>query len=128
MRVWTYDSRGGDILGKHDTLGLNDEEVDQLVHISYHAIERLSRNHVVLARAELGSEAVLNHQLPNDLGGNGAGQHHPGQLEAPSDDVEVPGGEDEGHDGGIGDGRGAWDVRALVRWGAYGKGRRRGGG
>jgi len=85
-------------------LGLNDKEVDKLVDISYHGIERLPRHHVILPRPNLRREAVAEHHLSGNLGSDGGTEDHPRQLEEPSDYVEVPSREDKRDDGSVRDG------------------------
>lgn len=101
----TYGSRSIDILGKDDTLSLNDEEVDELVDISDHSVKSLSWDSVVLAGADLGSQAVVQEGLSGDLSGDGDAQNHPGKLESPAEDIEVPNREDDSGNSGIGNGR-----------------------
>lgn len=104
----TYSSRDIDVLSEQHALGLNDEEVDQLVDVTNHGVEGFPRHSVVLARADLGREAVVQEGLPGELGGECDAEDHPGELEAPAHNIKVPNREDERHDGGIGNGRGTW--------------------
>lgn len=102
----SYSSGGTDVLSKEDTLGLDDEEVDELVDIANHAVKRRSRDRVVSAGAQLRGEAVVENELAGGLGADGDGESHPGQLERPTDHIEVSSGEDEGDDRDIGNSRG----------------------
>jgi hypothetical protein len=102
----TYSSGSIDVLGEQHALRLDDEEVDELVDIANESIEGLPRNGVVLAGPELGRKAVVQERLPDDLGGDGDAEDHPGELKTPAQNVQIPNREDERHDGGIGDGRG----------------------
>jgi hypothetical protein len=101
----TYSSRSIDVLGKQHTLGLDDEEVDELVDVANQRVECFPRNSVVLAGTELGREAVVQEGLPGDLGSDGDAEDHPGELETPTHNIKVPNREDECDEGGIGDGR-----------------------
>lgn len=103
----TYSSRNIDVLGKQHTLGLNDEEVDELVDIANQSVECFPRNSVVLAGAELSREAVVQEGLPGDLGSDGDAENHPGELETPTHNIQVSNREDERDEGGISNGRGA---------------------
>lgn len=106
VRVETNRSRSIDILREQDALSLNHKEVDKLMDIANDSIERLLGHGIVLARSELGCKAVVHEGFTGSLGGNGDAEHHPRELEAPSEDVEVPNREDERHNGGIGNARG----------------------
>lgn len=83
--------------------------------VADHGIKRFSRNGIVLAGAELCREAAVQDGLPGDLGGDGDAEGHPGELENPPQNVEVPNREDEGDDGGIGKGRSPWELSAPAR-------------
>lgn len=106
----TYNGRSRDVLGKENALSLNDEEVHKLVDVANNGIKGLLGNSVVPARANLGSETAVQQGLANNLSSKGDAQHHPGKLEAPSDDIQISHGEDEGSDGAIGDGGSTWKV------------------
>ena len=69
------------------------------------AIERLARDGVVSAGADLGCKAVVENELAGSLGGNGHGKGHPRKLERPADDIEISGEENKGNDGGVGNSR-----------------------
>ncbi len=104
--VGTHGSRGVDILCHHYSLSLDDEEIGQFVDVADHGIKSLPGNGVVLAGSELARDPVTEDGLTDNLGGNGDAEHHPCELEHPSEHVEVPNREDEGNDGGVGNGRG----------------------
>lgn len=53
--VATYSTRGENVLGKENALGLNNEEVEELVDVSDEAVERFARHGVVSAGTDLGS-------------------------------------------------------------------------
>lgn len=108
----TYSGRSIDILGEEDALGLDDEEVDKLVHVANELVEGFPRNRVVLAGAELGREAVAQEDLPGDLGGDGDAEGQIGELESPAQNIEVPKQEDERDEGAIGDARRPYTVSA----------------
>jgi len=98
-------SRNTNVLSEDDALSLNDEKVDELVDVSYGGIERLSGDDEVTSGAELGSEAVAEDELAGKLCKDGGAKHHPGKLQAVSQNIEVAGSEDEGNDGAVGDSR-----------------------
>jgi hypothetical protein len=104
----TYGKGGVDVLGEEDSLRLDDEEVDELVHITNPSIEVLPRNGVVLARSELGGQAVFENGLTSNLSEDGDAQCHPCNLEKVSRHVDVSGRKDERDDGCVGNGRGAY--------------------
>ena len=101
----TYSGRSIDILGEEDTLGLDDEEVDKLLHVADEGVKSFPRNSVVFAGAELGREAVVQEELPGDLGGDGSAESQIGELERPAQNIEVPKQEDERDEGAIGNRR-----------------------
>lgn len=84
--------------------------------VSYGGIERLLRQGIVAARADLASQAVVQERLAGDLGGDGGGKSHPYQLEAISEEIEISGSNDGGDDGYICDGRGAYFVQVSWLW------------
>lgn len=106
----THSSRSANVLDKDNALGFNQEEVDEPVGIADQAVKGLARKRIVLARAELGSQAIVKDQLAGDLCRNGGGQDHPRESESPADEAEVPVGDDGRDDGDIGDGRVACTV------------------
>ncbi len=104
MGIGTHGSRGRDVLSEHYALSLDDEEVGKLVDVANHGIEGLAGHRVVFARAELASQAAVHDSPAGNLGSDGDAEHHPRELEAPSQHIQVPNREDEGNDGGIGNG------------------------
>lgn len=104
---YTYSQGSPDVLGEDDALRLDDEEVNQFVNVADEDVEGLARNGVVTTGPELTGDASVHNSLPGGLGSDGDAQDHPGELEAPSDHIQVPNREDEGDDRGIGDGGGA---------------------
>lgn len=105
-----YDGGGEDVLGEEETLGLDDEEVDELVEIARHGVERVLGQDVVLLRADLRDEAGVEEGLADDLSQDGHAESPPGDLQGVAQEVEVSGGEDEDDDGDVGDGG---DARVL---------------
>ena len=101
LKMGTYQNGGGNVLGKQNTLGLNDEEVDELMNVANGSVESLLGNRVVLAGPELCREAVVHEELASRLGRDGDGEDHPCELEGPPEDVEVPNRENEGDNRGI---------------------------
>ena len=77
------------------------------MHVADHGVDRLARQLIVLLGAQLGGDAVVEQRLAGDLGGDGGAEGHPGELEAPSHDVEVARGEDQRDDGDVCDSGGA---------------------
>lgn len=70
---------------------LHDDEVHKLVDVPNKGVEGLSWNRVVLARAELGSQAIVQESLSGDLGEDGNTKDHPGQLQGIANDVKISG-------------------------------------
>ena len=101
----THSSRDRDVLSKQDALRLDNEKVDELSGITNQIVQCLPGDSVVLPRAELGRKAIVQKSLARDLGRDGDGEDHPGELEAISEQVEVSNREDERDDRGIGKGR-----------------------
>jgi len=101
----TYSCRGIHVLGEEDPLGLDDEEVDELVDITNHGVKGLPGDGVVLAGPDLGSQAAVQDRLAKNLGGDGDAEHHPSKLESPTEHIEIPNREDKSNDRGIGNGR-----------------------
>jgi hypothetical protein len=93
--VETYSSRSIDVLSEQDALGLDNEKVDELVHIANQRVEGLLGDGVILSGSQLGREAVVQNSLARNLGGNGNSQHHPSELETPPQKIEVPKREDQ---------------------------------
>lgn len=105
--LYSYRSGSRDVLGENDALGLNDEEVNELVDIANQNIEGLAGDGVVAAGPELAGDACVHNQLACNLGGDRDAEDHPRKLETPSQHIEVSNREDEGDDGEVGNGRGA---------------------
>lgn len=101
-----YSNRSTNILNKENSLGLNHKEVDELVDVTNHTIEGSSRNGPVSAGAHLSSETVVENNLTRNLGRDSDGKSHEGQLESPSNHIEVPSGEDERDNRSVGNGGG----------------------
>jgi hypothetical protein len=102
----TYKSRSAHVLGKENPLGLDHEEVDELVHVPDHGIEGFPRHHVVLSRSNLRREAIAKDHLARHLSRDGGAKHHPRQLEEPPEYIEVPNREDKRDDDSVRNGRG----------------------
>lgn len=90
------------VLSKDNALGLDNEEVDELLNIVKQTLERRLRDSKVLAGPELGSETLSDCQLASDLCRGSGTEQDPSQLEDVADDVQVTGGEDEEDGGGEG--------------------------
>jgi hypothetical protein len=52
LLVWTYQKSGPDVLSKEDALELDDEKVEQLLHVIEEALKGFLGNSEVLARAD----------------------------------------------------------------------------
>ncbi len=98
----TYSSRGRDIFGIQDPLRLDDEKVDEFMDVPNKDVKSLPRKSVVLARSELGSQAIVQEGLPGNLSQNGNAQNHPGQLEGIAQDIDISSDEDQRDDGCVG--------------------------
>lgn len=85
----TYANSDVDVLGEDNTLRLDDEEVDELLEIIRHALERGLWNGEVLSWPKLGGEATSNGQLPRDLGSSSSTKNHVRSLEHVADQVQV---------------------------------------
>lgn len=106
--VWrdsTHDTRNQGILDKDDALRLNDEEVDELVHITQTGIERLLGNGKVLARAELRRQTDGQQCLTGNLCKHGNSQDITRALECITEQVQVAHAKDKRHHDGIGNAR-----------------------
>jgi len=101
--IRTYSSGSKDILCEDDALRLDNKEVNELVNITQDGIEALLGKSIVLSWANLGDESVGEQSLSSGLRNNGDSQGHVCKLEGISQDVEVPGSEDEEDDRSIGD-------------------------
>jgi hypothetical protein len=64
---FTYSNRGVNVLGEDDALGLDDEEVDELLAVVQEALERSLGDGEVLSRPELGSQAFAEGHLSGEL-------------------------------------------------------------
>lgn len=100
-RCLPYGDGGCEVLHKQNTLSLDDEEVDELVDVANSAVQGLARDCVILARTELRCKTIAKNQLTSHLGSDSDAEGHTGQLERPSDDIEVARGKDQGNDGGV---------------------------
>ncbi len=74
--VSTYGNRGGDALYEHDSLELDDNEVDELADIANQAINGVARYGYVATGPELGGKASVEQELSSDLGSDGNGKGH----------------------------------------------------
>lgn len=97
-----YSSSGIHVLSKHYALRLDDEEVDELLHIIEQTLQRGLGDGEVLAWAELGGETAAECQLSCNLSCCGRTKYHVESLQAVADDVEVSSGKDEDNGGGKG--------------------------
>lgn len=82
-----YRSGNCDVLGKDDALGLDDEEVNQLVNITDQNIQGIAGNGVIATGTKLASETRVHNQFAGNLGGDCDTQDHPCKLEAPSQHI-----------------------------------------
>lgn len=96
----TYSNGDVDVLSKDNTLGLDDEEVDELLSIVGHALKRCLGDGKVLAWPELRGETTSESQLSNNLCCSGGTKCQVRGLEDVANQVEVSGGEDEDEGGG----------------------------
>jgi hypothetical protein len=106
----TYGSGSKDVLGKDDSLGLDDKEVNELMNVPNKGIQSLTRNCVVPTRANLSSKTVVENDLAKHLGKNGYTKDHPRNLESPSEKIQVSRSEDSTDDSHISNGRCAYCV------------------
>lgn len=70
IQVGTYGNGGIDVFGKDDSLGLDDEKVDELLDILKAALEVFAGQGVVLAGTHLGSQATVEDELAGDFRGS----------------------------------------------------------
>lgn len=110
MCLKTYSGGSSDVLGKDDSLGLNDEEVDELVDVPNKGIQSLTGNCVVSSRANLGGQTVVKNDLAEDLSEDGYTKDHPRSLEGPSENIQVAGCENSRDNSTVCDGRCAYCV------------------
>jgi hypothetical protein len=92
---FTYSNGCVHVLGEHNPLGLNNEEVDELLNIVQQALERGLGDGEVLARPELGGQTPTKGKLPSDFRRGSNTECQVESLEDVADDVEVSGSEDE---------------------------------
>jgi len=93
----TYSNGDIDILSKQNPLRLNHEEVDELLNVVGHALQRGLGDGKVSSWPELGGEAPSESRMPNDFRSGRSTKCHVGELEEVADQVEVSGSEDEGN-------------------------------
>jgi hypothetical protein len=91
----TYSNGCVHVLGEHNPLGLDNEEVDELLNIVQQALERSLGDGEVLARPELGGQTATKGKLPSNFGRGSNTECQVESLEDVADDVEVSGGKDE---------------------------------
>jgi hypothetical protein len=103
----TYSNGNIDVLSEDNTLGLDDEEVDELLNIVGHTLQRGLGNGEVLARPELRGKATAESELSDNLRCSSSTEDHVGGLEDVTDQVEVSCGEDEDDRGSEGNTGGA---------------------
>lgn len=102
FKVETYSNRNPDVLGKQNALGLDDEKVDDVGNIAHEGFQSLLGNGIVLARAELGCETIVENKLSSNLSGNSDAKSHPGELQTVTNKIEIPKRENERDRGSIG--------------------------
>lgn len=95
-----------DVLSEEDALSLDDEEVDELVNIANSAVKSLLGNSIILARAQLSGEALVENGPAGNFGGNGGTKDHPGELETQAEHIKVPNKEDASNDAQVSNGGG----------------------
>lgn len=108
----TYSSGSENVLSEEKSLGLDDEEVNQLIQIASHAIQSLLWNCVISSWADLGDQSSVEKGLSSELSGSSQSERHPGDLERIAKKIEVASTENEHHNGDIGNGRGTWVLPA----------------
>jgi hypothetical protein len=64
----TYSCRDGNVLSKDNTLRLNDEEVDELLHIVKSGLQRLLGDLVVASRTDGRGNATASNKLGGSFG------------------------------------------------------------
>jgi len=106
----TYGGGSKNVLGKDNSLGLDDKEVNELVNVPNKGIQSLARYCVVSTRANLSSKAVVENGLAKNLGKNGYTKNHPRNLKSPSEKIQVSRSEDSTDDSHISNGRCAYCV------------------
>ena len=128
-------ARGQDVLSEQKALRLNNEEVDQLIQIPSHRIQRSLGNGIILPRPYLRRETRIEQRAPRHLRGDGDTKRHPRQLESIAKQIQIARCEDEHHGSGVREGRRAGVLPAekgaeegvVVREGLAGGGARGGG-
>lgn len=78
----TNSNGGSEVLNEQDTLGLNDEEINEFVDVANNGVKGLLGDSIVLPGTELGRETIVQDSLSGNLGGNGDGERQPRKLEA----------------------------------------------
>lgn len=111
----TYSTRRQDVLGEEQTLRLDNKEVDQLIQIPGHVIQRRLWHCVVPPRADLSRESRIEERASSCLCGNGNTKDHPCELQRVAEKVKITGGEDEGDGTGIRDSGGTGVLPAEER-------------
>lgn len=64
----THGKRSSDILHKQDALSLNDDKVDELMHVTHKTINSLTRHRVVPTRTKLRGKPFVKQELARHLG------------------------------------------------------------
>lgn len=104
---WQMDTRSNgssNILDVENSLRLDDHKVDELVDVSNEPVDSVTGDGHVLARAQLGHEAVVKEELACNFGSHGDTEGHPRQLEGVTGDVNIAADQNEsnGRDEGNG--------------------------
>lgn len=111
----TYGCGSPDVFGEDNALGLNYEEVNQLVNIADDAIESLAGNSVVAARTKLARESRTNNGLAGNLSSDSDTKDNPRKLEGVSQKIQVSDGKNQGDGRGIGNRGGTCAVLSVYR-------------
>lgn len=111
----TYGCGSPDVFGEDNALGLNYEEVNQLVNIADDAIESLAGNSVVAARTKLARETRTNNGLAGNLSSDSDTKDNPRKLEGVSQKIQVSDGKNQGDGRGIGNRGGTCAVLSVYR-------------
>lgn len=91
------------IFGEQNALCLDDEEVDQLLDVAQHTLQRLARDGVIFARAHASAETMVEQGLSSNLERRRDRESVCRELKQIADDVQVTGQEDEGDHGEVSD-------------------------
>lgn len=83
----TYSSRHGNVLSKQNPLSLDDEEVEKLMDVPNKGVKSLPRERVILARSQLGSQAIVQEGLSSNLSKDGNTKGNPRQLQSVARDI-----------------------------------------